>query len=557
MRNINQLPAISFVLITTLKLLLIPSYKSTDFDVHRNWLAITHHLRLSEWYFDDGNGTTVHTLDYPPSFAFFEYFLSNNFITQSLIKRDYLDGRCLALLPDHDNDVGLDCVIFHRCTVIFADVIFIMGACALARSLQDKKHNHLHNQRNLKLSMMLVMTNSGLFVLDHIHFQYNGMMLGILLASLACFMQSIKITSQSSRCMRSRIKFELLGSVLFALLLTFKHLYLTLAPMYFFYLLRRFCFINLEDHLKIKDGSVGSRKTRSGKKQRVKFSVSRLVLLGSVVLATIVIPFAPFLMDGKDQMMQILSRLFPFQRGLCHDYWAGNIWAMYLFLEKVCSFLSRTHPILYKVIPSQFSEISPFIAASVLFIGLLPAMRCAHKSASNSLLSVETRQDALLYCAVYSSLTSFMLAYHVHEKAIMTAILPMTYLSFRSKEGARLFLRISAIGHFGLSPLLFRPQELLVKALLQCCYLALCIFVLETVHSSKDHKQRNDLLLMCDKIGIVFMVVVFLYSEVLHGCIFGASYEFLPLMITSMYCALGLFGCWVNCGIIVYKICDE
>ena len=104
----------------------------------------------------------------------------------------------------------------------------------------------------------------------------------------------------------------LLGGVLFAVLLCFKHIYLYLAPAYFVYLLRVYCL---------------------GKRSMLTIQWLNCVRLGSSIIAVFAAAFGPFVYWG--QMDQLLSRLFPFSRGLCHAYWAPNIWAMYSFTDRV------------------------------------------------------------------------------------------------------------------------------------------------------------------------------------------------------------------------------
>ncbi len=142
-----------------------------------------------------------------------------------------------------------------------------------------------------------ILLSPALLIIDHIHFQYNGFLYGILILSM------VSARKQST---------ILVGGLLFAALLCFKHIYLYLAPAYFVYLLRAYC-LSPKSMFRIRFGNC--------------------VKLGSGLVSIFGVAFGPFWYRGQKD--QVLSRLFPFSRGLCHAYWAPNVWAMYSFTDRV------------------------------------------------------------------------------------------------------------------------------------------------------------------------------------------------------------------------------
>lgn len=143
-----------------------------------------------------------------------------------------------------------------------------------------------------------------------------------------------------------------------------------------------------------------------------------------------------------------------------------------------------------------------------------------------------------------------MLGYHVHEKAIMTAIVPLTLLSTTSVENARLFIRTCMFGLFGLFPLLFQPEELLIKLFLYLTWMLLATCGLESLLFKSG---KETLLTNIDMVTIIVLMCVFVFMEIIHPVVFMPSgrLEFLPLMTTSVVCAFGLMYSWIHSGILM------
>lgn len=158
------------------------SYRSTDFEVHRNWLAITYSLPLKAWYYED---TSEWTLDYPPLFAYFEWILSQIAVL--------FDPEMVQI--SHKPYASNATVMFQRLSVIITDLVLAGAVWRFVHSTRTIPANTINTTNNTSINNTAAVTvrttvfcvtvlNAGLLLVDHMHFQYNGMLIGLL---VLCF----------------------------------------------------------------------------------------------------------------------------------------------------------------------------------------------------------------------------------------------------------------------------------------------------------------------------------------------------------------------------------
>ncbi|KAG4303492.1 hypothetical protein PCK1_000010 [Pneumocystis canis] len=214
------------------------SGRSTDFEVHRNWMALTYSLPLSKWYYED---TSQWTLDYPPFFCWMEYFFS--------LLGQWIDSEMLKIT--NFNYANNKTIYFQRSTVIVTEFVLIYS---LRRYIQL---SHSSEKKLSKIVAVSIILSPGLLIIDHIHFQYNGFLYGLLLLSICYAKNSDKILK---------------------------------TPAYFVYVMRIYC---LSSDLR-------------------RINIKNTMKLGISVFLIITLAFGPFVY--YNQLDQIRTRLFPFSR---------------------------------------------------------------------------------------------------------------------------------------------------------------------------------------------------------------------------------------------------
>ncbi len=557
------------------KVCLWGGYHSTDFEVHRNWMAITYHMPLRKWYFED---TSIWTLDYPPFFAYFEWILAKFAVAIYSAWEDPV----LILKISESAVISESILLFQRSTVIVCDFVLLF---ATAKYLSVVTTRYRYTDRNKDtdtdtdgdtdgsknkvrsqvIIFALVVLNAGLLLVDHIHFQYNGLLLGILILCL----------SFAQRCQYPAT------AITFSILVLMKHLFVTLVPLFVVYFWCAYC---------------APRKVYSTSIDKIK-KLGRLVLIALMMLVAAIGPLiwneisnnGPHVHTFDEisylvmkQIGQLLTRLLPFGRGLVHTYWAPNVWALYYASDRAAMYLftkigmhssllisnanavASVSGVLGDVHPVILPAISAKLCLILTFLSMTPALAQIYKKPTG---------DKLVESVVYCSLCAFMLGYHVHEKAILVPLVIQTLLIFTShtqttqasREGKGgipsamyLFIVLTVAGIFGLFPLFGQIRELLIKTVLYVVYVTALVIIARTVSISIKDENRNGKNQAATAVYYQYQFplwlllaifgVLHVYNQFGHAyfeAYIGRKLEFLPLMLTSIVSAVFLGYAWV------------
>ncbi|GAA94845.1 hypothetical protein E5Q_01499 [Mixia osmundae IAM 14324] len=460
---------------TALKLLLFPSYRSTDFEVHRNWLAITGSLPLRRWYQDT---TSEWTLDYPPFFAYFEWLLAQ---AAFVVDPKIIDVHNLKYS-------AWSVIAFQRSTVILSELVLGMALLIFAR-------NNKSDSNSAFIVAASLLLHPGLIIIDHIHFQYNSFLLGILLLAI----------------LAAKLERYALCTFLFASLLNLKHIFVYLAPPFFVYVARVHCF------------------TANG------FRTDRLLQLGTITALVCAASFGPFLaVGGLEAVREIIARLFPFQRGLNHAYWAPNAWALASAADRVLVkyYMQTGRAVNLEALAST----SRGLVGDTSF-GVLPNVTPQHCFAitASFMLVFLTKlwfrptYDRFVSAIILCAMSSFLFGWHVHEKASMLFLVPLSLVATRDHDHYRIFVLASMSSIIALFPLLINRDETLIKF----AYTALWALLVFPALQQSVHKPAPSLFsYMTWRAELLYLagfVALQAYVSVLHPIVFPAGADSLPI----------------------------
>ncbi|CAG8589039.1 4143_t:CDS:2 [Paraglomus brasilianum] len=355
--------------------------KYGDYEAQRHWMELTLHVPIDQWYYYDLDWWG---LDYPPLTAYVSWICGK---IGSAIEPKWFT------LDESRGHESPDNKVFMRMTVLISEYIIYVPAVYVFVKWYYRKST----QKEQLLYFFLIVMQPSLILIDHGHFQYNSIMLGLTIWAINCYSYG----------------YYVIGSIFFCLALCFKQMALYYALPVFFYLLG----------ICARDKKVG---------------LNLFLKLGITVIVTLGILFFPFLSSISD-LQQAMIRIFPLYRGLWEDK-VANFWCALNIVVKLRE-IFQIHVL---------AKIS--LLATLLF--------SSFPSYITFCLSYYSHQPSLsLYTLSAVSMAFFLFSFQVHEKSILLPLMPITLLIGDGEwEKSKMVMWINSVGLFSLYPLLKKDE---------------------------------------------------------------------------------------------------
>ncbi|KAM0152599.1 hypothetical protein ACHAPG_007540 [Botrytis cinerea] len=391
-----------------------------DYEAQRHWMEITTQLPISQWYFHD---LEWWGLDYPPLTAYHSWVLGK---IGGLINPSWFALHTSRGLDDPTMKV------FMRATVIISEyLVFVPAAVIFVRRLSKLQAVNIWTA---SIALTAILMQPGSILIDHAHFQYNTVMLGLVLASMSSVL--------AGRYMWS--------CVFFVMALGFKQMALYYAPAMFAYLLGVCIFpINIPRFLGIAIVTLVSFAVLFlplflGAIYDKSQGISARPELDGYAAPLPILSHLSYMFDYRawyypiiQQSAQVIYRVFPFARGLFEDK-VANFWCALNVAIKLRNF---DQGLLQK--------------ASLLITLASITPPCL-------IIFFKPRKDLLPLALATSAWGFFLFSFQVHEKSVLLPLMPMTVmLAGRGglSKGTRSWIAFAnVLGAFTMFPLLQRVE---------------------------------------------------------------------------------------------------
>lgn len=388
-----------------------------DYEAQRHWMEITNHLPVSQWYFHD---LQWWGLDYPPLTAYHSRLCG---ALGALINPAWF-----ALYTSRGSeDPSLK--IFMRASVVVSEYLVYVPAAVIF----IRRYSRLAGASTWSMSLALTafLMQPATILVDHVHFQYNTVMLGLVLASMSSLLAER----------------YLWAAVFFVAALGFKQMALYYALPVFAYLLGSCVFPRLNPGRLLGIAAV------------TVISFALLVL--PLVVGTLydarrgisarpdpaplpLFPWAAAYLDADafyypvvEQLAQVLHRVFPFARGLFEDK-VANFWCALNVLLKLHQY------------PAALLQKA---ALASTLLAILPP---------NIILFLRPHKGLLPLAFAATAWGFFLFSYQVHEKSVLLPLMPTTLLlagkAGMSKDNRAWVGFANLLGCWTMYPLLARVE---------------------------------------------------------------------------------------------------